>query len=38
MILNNPVGYTPDEDEYLEFLNCGLRAFKNNENSIFNIN
>ena len=38
MILNNPVGYTPDEDEYLEFLNCRLRAFKNNKNSIFNIN
>tara|TARA_Y100000739_G_scaffold130733_1_gene112622 strand:+ start:6516 stop:8567 length:2052 start_codon:yes stop_codon:yes gene_type:complete len=38
MILNNPVGYTPDEDEYLEFLNCGLRAFKKNEIPIFNIN
>ena len=29
-ILNNPVGYTPDEEEYLAFLNCGLEAFKNN--------
>lgn len=29
-IINNPVGYTPNEDEYLEFLNCGLEVFKNN--------
>ena len=29
-ILNNPVGYTPNEEEYLAFLNCGLEAFKNN--------
>ena len=29
-ILNNPVGYTPNEDEYLAFLNCGLEAFKKN--------
>jgi len=29
-ILNNPVGYTPNEEEYLAFLNCGLETFKNN--------
>jgi len=29
-ILNNPVGYTPNEEEYLAFLNCGLEIFKNN--------
>ena len=29
-IINNPVGYTPNEDEYLEFLNCGLEVFKKN--------
>lgn len=28
-MLNRPVGYTPDIDEYAEFLHCGLEAFKN---------
>ncbi len=27
-LLGNPVGYTPDEDEYLEYLDCGLEAFE----------
>lgn len=27
-LLNNPVGYTPDADEYAAFLECGLTAFK----------
>lgn len=26
-LLNNPVAYTPDEEEYLDFLDCGLSAF-----------
>ena len=27
-VLNAPVGYTPDESEYKQFLNCGLDNFK----------
>lgn len=27
-LLNVPVGYTPDVDEYKEFLDCGLDAFE----------
>ena len=27
-LLNNPVGYTPSVEEYAEFLECGLSAFK----------
>ncbi|MCB0686801.1 MAG: thioredoxin family protein, partial [Saprospiraceae bacterium] len=27
-LLNNPVGYTPDAEEYAAFLECGLTAFK----------
>jgi thiol:disulfide interchange protein len=27
-LLNNPVGYTPDADEYLQWLQCGLDAFR----------
>tara|TARA_R110002049_G_scaffold101379_2_gene245936 strand:+ start:1095 stop:3119 length:2025 start_codon:yes stop_codon:yes gene_type:complete len=30
-ILNQPVGYTPDEDEYAKFLECGLEIFEGNE-------
>ncbi|MFP5471370.1 MAG: cytochrome c biogenesis protein CcdA [Bacteroidia bacterium] len=30
-LLGNPVGYMPDEQEYLDWLNCGLRAFENNK-------
>ena len=26
-ILNTPVGYTPNEDEYAQFLQCGLDVF-----------
>ena len=35
-ILNAPVGYTPDENDYISFLNCGLDEFKK-EISIFNL-
>jgi thiol:disulfide interchange protein DsbD len=27
-VLNQPVAYTPDEDEYANFLQCGLDAYK----------
>lgn len=27
-LLNNPVGYTPDENEYASFLDCGLTTYK----------
>lgn len=27
-VLNEPVGYTPDEDDYAEFLEQGLKVFK----------
>lgn len=27
-LLNNPVGYTPDVEEYAAFLDCGLQAFE----------
>lgn len=30
-VLNKPRGYTPDEDEYTGFLQCGLETFKNIE-------
>jgi len=30
-ILNQPVGYTPDEDDYAQFLECGLEVFKGAE-------
>lgn len=29
-ILNSPVGYTPDEDEYAHFLQCGLDVMAQN--------
>lgn len=29
-ILNSPVGYTPDEEEYAQFLQCGLDFIKQN--------
>lgn len=28
LLLGNPVGYTPDIDEYVEYLNCGLRTYE----------
>lgn len=27
-VLNTPVGYTPDEKEYIDFLECGIKQFK----------
>jgi len=27
-LLNNPVPYTPDKNEYAEFLECGLRSYE----------
>ena len=27
-LLGNPVGYTPNVDDYIEFLDCGLNAFE----------
>ena len=27
-ILNQPVGYMPDANEYISFLKCGLSEFK----------
>lgn len=27
-VLNKPVGYTPDDDDYAEFLRCGLESYK----------
>ena len=36
-ILSNAVGYTPSEEDYEQFLRCGLDVFKNiNKTSIFN--
>jgi thiol:disulfide interchange protein len=39
-VLNNPVGYTPNEDDYASFLECGLNAFNDQKpaSSIFEIN
>ncbi len=38
-ILNDPVGYTPDESDYASFLECGLEIFrKNQETSTVNFN
>ena len=31
-ILNQAVGYTPDENEYAQFLECGLEVFKQHVN------
>jgi thiol:disulfide interchange protein DsbD len=30
-LLNNPVGYTPDATEYLQWLKCGKEAFDKNK-------
>ncbi|MEO1515540.1 MAG: protein-disulfide reductase DsbD domain-containing protein [Bacteroidota bacterium] len=30
-LLNNPVGFTPDDAEYANFLECGLKAFTGGE-------
>ena len=41
-VLNNPVGYTPDADDYAQFLQCGLDVFelaeKNKSKVQFSIN
>ena len=39
-LLNKPVGYTPDVEEYASFLECGLQAFVSERKnaSIFEIN
>lgn len=29
LILNQPIGYTPDIEEYIEFLECGIESLKN---------
>ncbi|MEN3324992.1 cytochrome c biogenesis protein CcdA [Mariniflexile soesokkakense] len=29
-VLNQPIGYTPNEDDYANFLECGLEVFKEN--------
>ncbi|WP_240964598.1 protein-disulfide reductase DsbD family protein [Flavivirga algicola] len=31
-ILNQPADYTPDEDEYAQFLECGLKVFNESKN------
>ena len=36
-VLTSPVGYTPDEDDYLSFLQCGLESF-NSKSIKFNLN
>jgi thiol:disulfide interchange protein DsbD len=36
-ILSTPVGYTPDEADYLSFLQCGLESF-NSKSIKFNLN
>lgn len=33
-LLGNPVGYTPDVEEYAEFLNCGINAYKSKSDPI----
>ncbi len=33
VLLNSPVGYTPDESEYRNFLDCGLEAYEKLQNS-----
>lgn len=30
-VLNQPVGYTPDGEEYTRFLECGLQSFQNSK-------
>lgn len=36
-ILNQPVGYTPNEEDYAQFLECGLNVFKETKTTDFNI-
>jgi thiol:disulfide interchange protein DsbD len=38
-VLNTPVGYTPNKEEYAAFLECGLEAFNEQKSSsIFEVN
>jgi len=39
-VLNNPVGYTPDKEDYATFLECGLKTFndRKQEPPTFEIN
>jgi thiol:disulfide interchange protein DsbD len=37
-VLNQPIGYTPDEKDYLSFLECGLEIFKQKNKPNFQIN
>ena len=39
-LLNKPIGYTPDVEEYASFLECGLEVFitQNKKASIFELN
>ena len=36
-ILNQAVGYTPNEEEYAQFLECGLNVFNKSNKTNFNI-
>ena len=33
-LLNHPVGYTPDVEDYASFLNCGLDVFKEMQSAV----
>jgi thiol:disulfide interchange protein DsbD len=35
-LLGNPVGYTPSVDEYSDFLDCGLKAFRTEKGIVQN--
>ncbi len=34
ILLNHPVGYTPNENEYKQWLNCGLSAIQEEKNLV----
>jgi len=36
-VLNQPIGYTPNEDEYAQFLECGLNVLNESSKIDFNI-
>lgn len=36
LLLNHPVGYTPDKQEYKDWLECGLNAFQKEKNTVIN--
>ena len=35
-LMNYPVGYTPKEDDYKQWLECGLHAYKQTQSTAFN--